>query len=842
MTMTSIFSSLMDSITNEAFAWWFSRATLVAVLACAYLALARRGRPATRHAIAVASLVAIVMLPAASAILPTLSLPVLPATPIAPAPAPRAVRALPFAIDTPAPAAGPSVAPVPAVSPVPVVQPVPAVDPKPARRGPIGVIGRVVLSNVRDTVASLQWNTVAVMTWLTVATCLLVWSGIGAIGARRLSRRSPAVSDEAFLDECERTCRVLGIRRTVDVGVSRDVAIPMVVGMLHPRVVIPTSAAAWSRERLRVVLLHELAHVQRRDGVWMLFARVIASVFWFHPLVWVLSRHVRREAERACDEIVLASGIRGSDYAEHLVAIARSALVRDPFAGSALALATRSSLEQRVVSILSTRVARATPSRRTLASAAAASLALFVTIAAARPTKVVSAQMTPTEYATIVEAHPLPLEDATSFVAPTTTEPGYEIDVANHFDYKFENKYQEDTEYYLADNNDDDDRSGREWYSRASDLYNRERFNRAGEAYENAAKLGYKTGTAYYNAGCSYALADQSGRAMDMLRASLDEGFDRPDLFASDSDLNSLRGDPRFQDLLAEVMKSDSAELSRRSATKDFNRLAKEKEVDDGDWNSVGIELLRSGDYEAAANAFDNEFKVSKDEDALYNKACARSLAGKKEDALELLEQSITTGSVDAEHMQEDPDLIALHDNARFDQLVSLAQDLDFGDGWWWQGGGHGKWSWNNDRKNWRKSVPHFEDMAKKHPQVGRAWFNLGYVQLASEDAKSSTASFQKALDLGYKPPTTMYNLACSSAQSGNVDGAIAWLEKAEKAGFEMWDYARWDDDLEPLHDDARFKAMAKRWKAEAKEKHKHDKDWDEHDFQWDDDDEDDDT
>lgn len=836
MTMTSIFSSLMDSITTESFAWWLSRATLILCVACAFLAIVRRARPATRHVVAVASLIAVALLPAASAVLPTLSLPVLPAAPSVVVPTPPAPRAIPFAIDAPVTDVAPVVTPAPVSAPAPVAPVRPVIEPRPARRGAVAAIGRAVLSGARDAIASVRWSTVLVLTWLTVTTCLLFWTGMGAIGARRFSRRAPSAGDDATMEECERACRVLGIRRTVDVGVSHDVAIPMVVGALHPRIVIPASAAGWSRERLRVVLLHELAHVRRRDGLWMFACRAITAFFWFHPLAWVLSKHARREAERACDEIVLASGVRGSDYAEHLVAIARTAMTRDPFAGSALALATRSTLESRVIAVLATRVPRTSASRRALATAATISVALFLAIAAARPTNVVSAQMTPMEAAMVVEAHPVPFEDPAPFEAPSAAEPGYEIEVANDFNNQF--KYSDETEYYLADN--DDDHSGREWYSRATELYQRERFNRAGEAYENAAKLGYKTGTAYYNAGCSYALADQNGRAIDMLRASFDEGFDRPDLFAGDSDLNSLRGDPRFKELLDEVMKSDSAALSRRAATKDFERLSKEKEVDDGDWNSVGIELLRSGDYEAAANAFDNEFKVSKDEDALYNKACARSLAGKKDDALKLLEQSITTGSVDAEHMEEDPDLIALHDQPRFDQLVALAQDLELGDGWWWQGGGHGKWSWNNSRKGWRKSVPHFEEMTKKHPQVGRAWFNLGYVQLAAEDPKSSTASFQKALDLGYKQPTTMYNLACASAQSGNIDSAIAWLEKSEKAGFEMWDYARWDDDLEPLHDDARFKTMAKRWKAEAKAKHKHDKDWDDEDFQWDDDDDDD--
>jgi Flp pilus assembly protein TadD len=317
------------------------------------------------------------------------------------------------------------------------------------------------------------------------------------------------------------------------------------------------------------------------------------------------------------------------------------------------------------------------------------------------------------------------------------------------------------------------------------------------------------------------------------LREAFDEGFDDPEHFAEDTDLNSLRTDPGFKKLLDDVMNSGEAESERRAAMREYERLAQRKDVEEGDWNSVGIDLLRSGDYDTAAKAFDNEFKVSKDEDALYNMACARALAGKPSDALKLLEQSITTGLVSADHMEEDPDLMTLHGDKRFDELVTLAEDLTLYGGSWWNGDGN--WSWKgDDEKRWRKSIPRFEEVTRKYPKIGRAWFNLGFAQLAGEEAKASTASFQKALDLGYQPPTTMYNLACSTAQSGEIDAAFAWLERAEAAGMEMWSRVRWDDDLDPLRSDPRYKPLAKKWKAQAKDKHDKDHDWD-----WDPDDND---
>jgi len=804
MIMTPIFSlsSALDSITPESLVWWLSRMTLVGVLACAYLALAHRARPATRHLVAVVSLITIAILPVASALLPAWSLPVLPS--IQATDTRSAPRELSPAIDASTTEPAPSSAALTRPTPVePLVLTAGSVSSTSARE-PIGIV--------------VDWNRAVLFTWFAVAMAILFRIGMASFVARRFTRRAPATTDEILLSECDRARRVLGIERAIDVHVSPEVTIPMIVGVRRPRVILPAAAMVWSRQRLGVVLLHELAHARRRDALWLLVARVVTGIFWFHPLVWVLSTHVRREAERACDDVVLASGVRGSDYAGHLVDIARTVMTSDPLAGSALAFATRSSLERRVVSILHAHSPRATISARMLTAVTAGSLALLVVVAAARPTTVVSAQIDPTD----------------AYVQGL--EPGFTFAISSADAAAGENEGGAGQKYYLAD--DRDDRSGGEWYDRASNFYHNESYQKAGEAYVHAARLGYRRGTAYYNAGCSYALAGETDKAIDALRESFDEGFDRPELYAADDDLNSIRADPRFRKLLDEVMNSGSAESERRAASREFERLAKRKNVDEGDWNSVGMDLLRSGDYEQSAEAFNNEFKVSKDEDALYNMACARALAGKNAEALKLLEQSIKTGSVDADHMQKDSDLITLHKEPAFDELVELAEDLTLNQGNWWNGdtGGWGKFS---DEKRWRKAIPRLQSVTRDHPDIGRAWFNLGYAQLAADqDGDKGTASFKKALDLGYRPPTTMYNLACSTAQAGDIDAAFGWLEKSEAAGMHMWSQARWDDDLDPLHGDPRYKKMAKRWRTEEREQH--DKDKHDYNYEYDDSDDDD--
>jgi hypothetical protein len=96
--------------------------------------------------------------------------------------------------------------------------------------------------------------------------------------------------------------------------------------MFRPAVLMPTGAADWPAGRQRVVLLHELAHVRRRDCQVQLVAHLALALHWFNPLAWWAVRRLRIEREHACDDHVLRSGARASDYADHLLQIARGLL------------------------------------------------------------------------------------------------------------------------------------------------------------------------------------------------------------------------------------------------------------------------------------------------------------------------------------------------------------------------------------------------------------------------------------------------------------------------------------------------------------------------------------
>ena len=161
-------------------------------------------------------------------------------------------------------------------------------------------------------------------------------------------------------------------------------SMPMTFGLLRPAILLPADAAEWSGDRLRLVLLHELAHVRRGDSASHLLARAALSLYWWNPLAWMAWRGFVRERERAADDMVLRGGARASEYAGHLLDIARQMQPAPALGWAAVAMARRSQLEGRLLAILDSDVNRHTPRRGTVWLAAIATIGLIAPLAALR--------------------------------------------------------------------------------------------------------------------------------------------------------------------------------------------------------------------------------------------------------------------------------------------------------------------------------------------------------------------------------------------------------------------------------------------------------------------------
>lgn len=102
-----------------------------------------------------------------------------------------------------------------------------------------------------------------------------------------------------------------------------NVNTPLTCGVLRPLIILPRNAPEWNGPRLQAVLLHESAHIRRRDCLAKYVASVSRAMLWWNPLAWMLAARMHEEQERACDEAVLSAGVAPEDYAQALLDTAR---------------------------------------------------------------------------------------------------------------------------------------------------------------------------------------------------------------------------------------------------------------------------------------------------------------------------------------------------------------------------------------------------------------------------------------------------------------------------------------------------------------------------------------
>lgn len=354
-----------------------------------------------------------------------------------------------------------------------------------------------------------------------------------------------------------------------------------------------------------------------------------------------------------------------------------------------------------------------------------------------------------------------------------------------------------------------DRRSGSEWFERGMEHHGDERWEAAIDAFRKAIEAGYREEVATFNIACARARKGEKDLAFEWLDKAMQGGFDVHG-HLDDSDLDGLRTDPRWTELKRKAREAragrDLAKV-RRTAER-FDLLVTRTPQNGPALYDVGRDLLKYADYDRAARAFVAAAHAGvREGTSLYNAACARALASQKGEALDLLQRALDAGFDDADHLREDDDLDSLRDEPRFRQLVRNAEELTL-DGFPSLGA---RLLRSQMVAEGEEATTRFESYLKRHPDSGRGWSNLGYAGLAAENDRQAVRAYRKALDLGYRKPATMYNLACAHARLKEKDAAFAWLDKAVEAGFSSYRRIEDDDDLFNLRRDPRFgKAVAR--------------------------------
>jgi beta-lactamase regulating signal transducer with metallopeptidase domain len=157
--------------------------------------------------------------------------------------------------------------------------------------------------------------------WFSGIVFLLIRFFVGINKLKRLA--STAYRGAHLWNQARELPGDLSICGNIAVLLSPCCSIPFTFGLQRPVILLPVSAMTWPPSRLRSALIHELAHVRRRDVLTQSVAYVVCLLFWFIPLLWLAYAAMLREAETCCDQQVINRGIRGPEYARDIVDLAR---------------------------------------------------------------------------------------------------------------------------------------------------------------------------------------------------------------------------------------------------------------------------------------------------------------------------------------------------------------------------------------------------------------------------------------------------------------------------------------------------------------------------------------
>jgi len=360
---------------------------------------------------------------------------------------------------------------------------------------------------------------------------------------------------------------------------------------------------------------------------------------------------------------------------------------------------------------------------------------------------------------------------------------------------------------------------------RAQELYGQKDYKTALQEYEQVLKAAPGNVTALYNTACVASLLGNKEQALDYLKRAIEAGWRDGGWMEKDTDLDAIRGEAGYKDLLKNLGFLKRAE-----------------------------DFYRQGDYQNSLKEFEEALKVNpKDVNALYNTACVHSLLGNKEQAVMYLKKAVEAGWRDVKWMEKDTDLNAIRDEPAYQEILrsltapgpvkdhdsapssmidlqkrpqceiaipehlavlcsnepvstcpisddSPGADLTKADGPGAAGADRGS-------KDLAPSVV---------PQGMSRWDALDVLVsmkrsdefYAQKDYRSALKELEHALALDPRNVGVLYNAACMHSLLGEKSQALAQLKRAVKAGWRNSDGMEKDADLASVRGEAEYKAI----------------------------------
>ena len=175
---------------------------------------------------------------------------------------------------------------------------------------------------------------------------------IGLFGAHRLTSQGQIISGSSWRQLLNHFLESISIKRKISLFSHKNVNIPLTWGVIKPVVILPPESRNWTQDQRSSALFHELSHIKRGDFLIKILARCSVALYWFNPLSWFAFRMMKKEQEKACDELVLKTGVKPSTYAVNLLSIKKAGQFPWSQPSTALGAVGKSQLNERLIAIL----------------------------------------------------------------------------------------------------------------------------------------------------------------------------------------------------------------------------------------------------------------------------------------------------------------------------------------------------------------------------------------------------------------------------------------------------------------------------------------------------------
>ena len=160
---------------------------------------------------------------------------------------------------------------------------------------------------------------VAIGAYVAVTLILLTRFVVGVVLGVRLIRNAREICAPRVSAILASRARASGLTFIPQAAESEWIAVPVTMGVLRSRILLPEGWRAWDDTKLDAVIAHEVSHVARRDALTQRVSLFHCAIFWFSPLAWWLDRNLANLAEQASDEAALSGGADRNDYARTLL-------------------------------------------------------------------------------------------------------------------------------------------------------------------------------------------------------------------------------------------------------------------------------------------------------------------------------------------------------------------------------------------------------------------------------------------------------------------------------------------------------------------------------------------